>query len=51
MALGTPTVRRATWLEWAILSRLEPTFTAEVEHQVDVYVTNHRPPEEVDETL
>lgn len=51
MALGTPTVRRATWLEWAILSRLEPTFTAEVAHQVDVYVANHRPPEEVDETL
>jgi len=51
LALGTPMTRRAPWLEWAILSRLEPTFTTAVAHQVDVYLANHRPPEEVDGTL
>lgn len=48
---GTPEVRRAPELEWAILSRLEPRFTHAVEKQVDVYVANHRPPEEVVEKL
>jgi hypothetical protein len=42
--------RRHAELEWALLAKLEPKFAAAVERQVDVYVANHQPPEEVDET-
>ena len=40
--------RRAASLEWEVLSRLEPRFTQAVEKQVDHYVTNHQPPEELE---
>lgn len=40
--------RRKAALEWEVLSRLEPRFTEAVEKQVDHYVTNHQPPEELE---
>lgn len=40
--------RRSASVEWAVLSRLEPRFAETVEQQVDVYVANHQPPEELE---
>lgn len=40
--------RRDASVEWEVLSRLEPRFVQVVEQQVDVYVTNHQPPEELE---
>jgi hypothetical protein len=40
--------RRNASMEWEVLSRLEPRFARTVERQVDVYVANHQPPEEVE---
>lgn len=39
---------RDTELEWAILERLEPAFAHSLKRQVEVYVVNHQPPEEVE---
>jgi hypothetical protein len=36
-----PVFRRALDLEWAILKHLEPQFAAEVEQQVDLYLSNN----------
>lgn len=40
--------RRDTSLEWEVVSRLEPRFAHTLEQQVDVYVANHQPPEELE---
>ncbi len=50
LSMAPVVTRRSTELEWALLSRLEPQFTRAVELQVDVFVANHQPPVEIDET-
>lgn len=42
------TTHRDTEVEWAILERLEPAFARSLKRQVEVYVANHQPPEELE---
>ncbi|XXF77477.1 hypothetical protein P2318_31150 [Myxococcaceae bacterium GXIMD 01537] len=48
LAAAPVVTRRAMQVEWALLARLEPRFAKAVEREVDVFVYNHQPPEEIE---